>query len=31
MDGYSQSKGGIDQLRFGINQDDENDGYTREN
>ena len=32
MDGYSQSKGGIDQLRFAINQqDDENDGYTREN
>ena len=32
MNGYSQTKGGIDTLRLGINQgDDENDGYTREN
>ena len=31
MDGYSQSKGGIEQLRYAINQhDDENDGYTRD-
>ena len=32
MNGYSQSKGGIETLRLGINNgDDENDGYTREN